>query len=228
MRLRWTTLSALACAGGLLCVVVPASANGPILRITADFLNFDGTESFTDAPVFAPDGTLVDGQTVFLKPVFVPPGMNTLYVTISTTGDTHNGAALWLSCRVDGVPCNPGFGGAGGTPAGWINVQKHKNYPLGLIGDGGGGAGDQHDNSIYYQWCVKRQTGPARVEIKMASSGPDFETDDGVTPPFVFFEAAHVYIDASRIAGENRCTPAPPVGRTREIGRKPAVPVNTR
>jgi hypothetical protein len=25
--------------------------------------------------------------------------MNTLYVTVSTTGDTHNGAALWLSYR---------------------------------------------------------------------------------------------------------------------------------
>jgi len=67
-----------------------------------------------------------------------------------------------------------------------------------------------HDNSIYYQWCVRRGSGPAKVEIKLASSGPDFETDDGVTPPTVFFEAAHVYIDASRIAGENRCTPAPP------------------
>ncbi len=186
MKMRWQLVLAvaLAVAGLSSSLPAPASANGPILRIAADFFNFDGT-------------------------VFVPPGSNTVYVTISTTGDTHDGAALWLSCRVDGVPCNPGSGGAGGTPAGWINLSKHKNYALGLSGDGGGGAGDMHDNSIYYTWCVQRGTGPARVELKMASSGPDFETGTGATPPFVFFEAAHVYIDASRIAGENRCTPAP-------------------
>lgn len=191
---------------------VPLEASGPLLRISADFKNFDGTETFTAAPVFDADGKLVDGTTVFKKTVFVPFGMNTLYVTISTTGDTHDGAALWLSCRVDGVPCNPGFGGAGGTPAGWVNVQKHKNYPLGLSGDGGGGAGDMHDNSIYYTWCTRRGAGPATVEVKLASSGPDFETGTGFPPPFVFFEAAHFYIDASRISGQNRCTPAPPIG----------------
>jgi hypothetical protein len=215
MKTRRTVLLGVGLAGLLaLGVSLDVQANGPILRITADFKNFDGTETFTASPVFAPDGTLVDGATVFKKSVFVPPGVNTLYVTMSATGDTHNGAALWLSCRVDGVPCNPGLGGAGGTPAGWINVQKHKNYALGLTGDGLGGAGDMHDNSIYYTWCVRRIGGPATVEIKMASSGPDSETDDGFTAPFVFFEAAHFYIDASRIAGNNRCTPAPPLTRS--------------
>jgi hypothetical protein len=221
MKTRWRMLLAVAVAGVLSSLAAPANANGPILRIAADFFNFDGTETVTAAPVFAPDGTLVDGTTVFRKAVFIPPGSNTVYVTISTTGDTHDGAALWLSCRVDGAPCNPGSGGAGGTPAGWINLQKHKNYALGLFGDGGGGAGDMHDNSIYYTWCVPRQSGPATVELKLASSGPDFETGTGATPPFVFFEAAHVFIDASRIAGENRCTPAPRLGAATTLAAAP-------
>jgi len=228
MKMRWPLFLAVALtvAGLSSSLPAPASANGPILRIAADFFNFDGTETFTAAPVFAPDGTLVDGTTVFLKSVFIPPGSNTVYVTISTTGDTHDGAALWLSCRIDGVPCNPGTGGAGEAPAGWINLNKHKNYALGLTGDGGGGAGDMHDNSIYYTWCVQRGSGPARVELKMASSGPDFETGTGDTPPFVFFEAAHVYIDASRIAGENRCTPAPKLPETATTAA--AAPLNKR
>jgi hypothetical protein len=214
MKTRWKMFLAAAVAGMFSSLPAPASANGPILRIAADFFNFDGTETATAAPVFAPDGTLVDGTTVFRKSVFVPFGVNTIYVTISTTGDTHDGAALYLSCRVDGAPCNPGSGGAGGAPPGWINLQKHKNYALGLFGDGGGGAGDMHDNSIHYTWCMKRESGPATVELKLASSGPDFETGTGATPPIVFFEAAHVFIDASRIAGENRCTPAPRLPET--------------
>jgi hypothetical protein len=178
-------------------------ANGPILRIAADFKNFDGTETFTDVH------DSLGGTAVFTKTVFVPLGMNTLYFTVSTTGDTHDGAALRMSCNVDGVFCNPGSGGAGGASPGWISLQKHKNYALGLFGDGGGGAGDQHDNSIYYTWCTKIEPGAHTVELRLASSGPDFETGTGAVPPTVFFEAAHFYIDASRIAGNNRCTPAP-------------------
>ncbi len=188
---------------------------GPIVRLAADYLNFDGTETSTTAT--ADPATGEDGIPVFQKTLFVPAGVNTLYVTISTTGDTHDGAALWLSCRVNGAFCNPGFGGAAGAPPGWIALQKHKNW-VGisgfLSGDGGGGGGDVHDNSMYYTWCVKTPTagGPARFELRLASSGSDFETG-GVAPPTVFFEAAHVYIDASRITGPNQCTPAPPIER---------------
>ena len=198
MRVRWSMLLALASAGVFLGFVVPVSANGPILRIAADFFNFDGTETSTAAPVIAPDGLI-------------------LWVSVKMEPETSNVVIVPSAARTKPCPrepCNPGTGGAGEAPPGWINLQKHKNYALGLRGDGSGGSGDMHDNSIYYQWCVRRGPGPAKVEIKMASSGPDFETDDGVTSPTVFFEAAHVYIDASRIAGENRCTPAPPVGRT--------------
>jgi hypothetical protein len=189
---------------------------GPILRLAADFKNFDGTETSTMVGVDPAAG--LDGIAVFRKTVFVPAGVNTLYVTISTTGDSHDGAAIWMACRVNGVPCNPGFGGAGGTPAGWIALQKHKNW-IGiagpLFGDGGGGGGDVHDNSLYYTWCTKTRDlvgGPTTVELRMGSSGPTRPDETGgIFPPFVFFEAAHFYIDASRITGNNACTPAPPV-----------------
>lgn len=212
---------ALIVAAGMALLVsgVPFSTDtwaqgGPIVRLAADFLNFDGTESATTTT--ANPATGEDGTAVFQKTVFVPSGVNTLYVTFSATGDTHDGAALWLSCRVNGAFCNPGSGGAAGAPPGWIALQKHKNW-VGisgfLVGDGGGGGGDVHDNGIYYTWCVKTSTtgGPSRFELRLATSGSDPETG-GVAPPTVFFEAAHVYIDASRITGPNQCTPAPPLG----------------
>jgi hypothetical protein len=190
-----------------------SAQGGPILRLAADFKNFDGTESFTAVGVDPVAGT--DGVPVFQKTIFVPAGTNVLYVTVSTTGDTHDGAALWLSCRVNGAACNPGFGGAGGTPGGWVNLNKHKNW-IGLTGvlngDGGGGGGDAHDNSIHYTWCTKFAGGaPARVEVRLASSGSTDETSGFAGPPNVFFEAAHFFIDASRITGNNACTQAPPV-----------------
>ncbi len=196
---------------------VPCQAQTPILRLAATFMNFDGTETFTD--VTADAAMVNDGIVVYSKTVFVPLGQNTLFVTLSTTADTHDGAAAWLSCRLNGAFCTPGFGGAGATPPGWINLNKHKNYALGLNGDGGGGAGDMHDNSLYYQWCTPVKPGINNVELKLASSGPDFETGTGAVPPTVFFEAAHIYIDSSRMTNNDACrperpTPPPPPAAT--------------
>jgi len=49
MKMRWQLVLAvaLAVAGLSSSLPAPASANGPILRIAADFFNFDGTETFT-------------------------------------------------------------------------------------------------------------------------------------------------------------------------------------
>ena len=76
MKVRWTTLFGLALVG-FLALGLPTLAQaqgGPLLRLAADFKNFDFTESFTAAPVVAPDGTVVDGITVFKKSLFVPLG----------------------------------------------------------------------------------------------------------------------------------------------------------
>src|SRR5260370_32361171 len=154
-----------------------AQAQGPIHRLSAQFKNWEVTETTTPSAV--------PGINAYTKTVLVPSTDNTLYVTISAVGDTHKGNAGWFSCNLDGDPtlvptgsyCNPGSGGAAGAPAGWLSLEKHFNYDFvtyngGLTGgDGSGGNGDTHDNSIQYQWCVSVGPGSMHtVQIRLASS----------------------------------------------------------
>jgi hypothetical protein len=196
----------------------PYDAHGHgLTRLAADFKNFDGSESATTTGVFpASTGSVAgdDGSLVYSKTVFTQaPDQNVLYITISTVADTHEGAALWINCRVDGVDCNPGFGGAAGAPGGWIAVNKLPAADGGAsnCNDGGGGAGDCDDNSVYYTWCkaIEHVDGGGSglgggsahtVEIRMATSA------SGST---VFIEAAHFYVDSSDIEPENACVQAP-------------------
>jgi hypothetical protein len=128
----------------------------------------------------------------------------TLYVTISTTGDTHGGAASWFSCVVDDEFCNPGAGGAAGAPGGWIALLKlpAANEGADNCDDGGGGAGDCHDNSIYYTWCTNVKRGDHTVDIRLASS-----EESGQEDTTVFYEAAHFYIEATH-AKKDKCVQA--------------------
>lgn len=127
-----------------------------------------------------------------------------------------------LACLVDGVACNPGPDPVGGAPNGWFTALRFKDYnnnalPIPFGGDGGGGAGDLHDNNITYTWCTPFETKPGthNVQVKLASSpGPG---DSQVQANnVVFLEAVHFYIDGARIAGTNRCTrwPDPDAGDT--------------
>jgi len=182
-----------------------AQAQGPIHRLSAQFKNFDVTETTTPSAV--------PGINAYTKTVLVPSTDNTLYITISAVGDTHKGNAGWFSCNLDGDPtlvpigayCNPGSGGHAGAPAGWLSLEKHFNYDFvtyngGITGgDGGGGNGDMHDNSIQYQWCVSVVPGSMHtVQIRLASSltggGAGLNNN-------VFFEAAHFYVDSSSTRG---------------------------
>src|SRR6516225_5999244 len=76
-----------------------------IQRLSAQFKNFDGTETFTN---IAASGTNVlpgtGGTLVYTKSVFVPQlsGGQVLYITISAVGDDHFGESNFLSCNVDG------------------------------------------------------------------------------------------------------------------------------
>ena len=123
----------------------------------------------------------------------------------------HGGAASWFSCRIidaaggASLCLTPGGGGAAGAPFGWSSKNKHHNYntsytrPDGVVtssGDGGGGTGDIHDNSLSHQWCAKVKRGRLlTVELRMATSD---------TPNAVFIENTNYYIDASN--GRNLCT----------------------
>jgi len=149
-----------------------------LLRLVAEFNYYDGEEAVTD---IGPPGV-----PVYQKMVEVPDGCDTLYVTISATGDEDIGT--WFTCKVDFAFCNPGFGFATQTP-GWISLQ-HNPVPFVF----------QEDNNINYTWCTQITPGTHAVEIRMASE----QAGTGS-----FLETAHFYIDASNTNGG--CVHAEPV-----------------
>jgi hypothetical protein len=188
---------------------VLAQNTGYVRRYAANFTAF-GFELQTSAkPLPKAEG----GAVIYNKNFFVADDINTLYVTISATGDDHGGARLMLACKVDGQPCNPGAGDpSGGAPSGWHTALRMKNYnnnglPIRFAGDGGGGAGDVHDNHVMYTWCTPFETkaGTHNVQVKFASSpGPGDELDNDQR---VFLEAVHFFVDGARVANaRDRCT----------------------
>jgi len=199
-------------ASAVLTLVAPlAEAQNPLYRLAATFRFFGSERVSTVPPVAGGSG----GVAIYSRTVVVPPGVNVLYVTMSTTGDGHSGARHQFACRTSVpagafAPCQAGPADpAGGAPAGWITLQRHRDYNrdyqprLGVIpfpGDARGGAGDLHDNSIHYQWCVRVPfvSVPATriVQLRMASRGDPLTT---LPPPPVFIEGLHVFVDASLI-----------------------------
>jgi len=195
-------------------LVLTQTQAGVVRRVAADFRNFGGVadESFTDAGV--------PGISIWTETVIVKPGEKVMYITLSATGDTHGGAAAWFSCNVDpdaGGPlaaafCNPGSGGAAGAPGGWIALNKMPAPSSGGcnagVGDGGGGAGDCHDNRVYYTWCTVIKPPPngsasQTVQLRMATSVPDVTAAHRV-----FIEAAHFYIDLQQGSASGTTTPS--------------------
>jgi len=188
-----------------------AMADGPLIRHAADFFKFDGTEFGTSLTA---GGGVDDGALFYSKTVALPVGANVAYLTLYATGDEHGGAGLWLKCRYNVGPgytlCRTGPGGIDTAPSGWIALHK---VPVAVDGaancnDGGGGAGDCHDNDIAYSWCIPLPSPtPARItfNLKMASS---------IKGQSVFIEKGHVYIDSSQITGTERCIPAGPPAAT--------------
>ncbi len=190
------------------CCLAPAflSAQG-LNRWVAEY-RF-GAEQFSNV---GPPGTLIYQKTFPL-----PTTEATLFVTISTTGDAHEGNSHWFSAQVNGNFCNRGNEGAGFAPPGWIPLQKHFDYNnvtyttggvVGVVGgDGGGGQGDMHDNGIYYTWCCPRDIlkpgGNNLVQIFMATSFPG-------SP--VFIERSHFYIDSVNTKLCNEADPVPVIG----------------
>lgn len=191
-----------------------------IERLSAQYLHFDSTEGFTTLGATTGGG---GGTTIYSHAVFVPilSGAPVLYVSFAAQADTHGGVAELVSCNIDGVLlCNAGTGGAGGAPTGWVNASAHFRYAAtycngaacGLTGgDGGGGTGDEHDNTLYAHWCVHVAPGAHKVNLKIAVNHPG--TLAGVTN-FAFFEAAHVFIDASQPPPGSDCTKGSPTGPT--------------
>jgi len=215
----------------LLWLLFPAFAEGSnngntgyVRRYAANFTAY-GFEIFTDAAP-APNGQ--GGMVIYNKNFFVADDINTLYVGVSGTGDTHGGARLQLACLVDGQPCNPGDNPVGGALSGWITLNRHDNYNdnylgPGFGGDGGGGAGDVHDNAIMKQWCTpfEVKAGTHNVQIRMASApAPE---DPGSAGQLVFMEGVDFWIDGARVADDtDACTP---VAVDAEVATEPSTTV---
>lgn len=163
-----------------LCLPISLPAQQTLMnRLAADFLNFDATETTTN---LAPPGIPIYTKSVFVPAT--PVDNNTIYVTISTTGNSPTGGTSHLfSCTVDGQFCNAGTANSlSGPPApgpfpGWVNLQHEPAL--------------QRNNSISYTWCMKTQPGTHTVQVRMASSTP---------PNSVAIETSHFFVDSNKIS----------------------------
>src|ERR1700730_1820298 len=150
-----------AAAGSLALGLRPAMGQATRRTLAAQIKGKD--EIFTIAPA------LKGGSLIYQKTVLVPGHDNVLLFEVSGQGDSHHGVALQLQCLIDGKPCTPDFGGpAAAAPPGWITPHKLFNIdadyilPDGVtltnVGDGGGGTGDEHDNTVQHEWCIPVST----------------------------------------------------------------------
>jgi len=203
----------LAAAFGLgISTVVSAQALGPVHRLAADFQWCDPVTlincfEINTTVLPGPDGSPSGGLVTYEKTLFVPH--RTLFVTFSGQGDTHEGedgesARLQMLCTIDTGEgeafCNPNTGLVD-QPTGWMTLLKQPNPGSGGCnagaGDGQGGSGDCHDNTLYATWCIPLEgPGPLTVRLRLASS------NGGI----VFYERAHIYIDSTPNRPPNRCT----------------------
>ena len=184
-----------------------------IQRLSAQFKNFDGTETFTNVAASGTSAAPGTGGTlVYTKSVFVPQlsAGQVMYITISAVGDDHFGESNFLSCNVDGpagvgsltTVCNPTptTTGIDLAPPGWVGMTHHFQYETTYTsngasgqtgGDGGGGQGDEHDNDYYYTWCKPGiKPGSHIVNLRLGNK-------TGLAANFVYFEKAFIYIDVS-------------------------------
>jgi len=210
-------LAALVALAALVPVDLEAQGMANALkRVVADHSTFCTPELEDPCELVTSNPPLEGGEgglVIYEKTMFIDASHNTAFVTISATGDAHGGARSEFTALIDGVVCNPGGNPVGGSPPGWVTLQRHADYNVyglapGYLGDGGGGAGDVHDNSIYYTWCCKLPPPPAdttgrliTATVKMASGDPPGLESGGP----VFIEAAHFYVDVNKIKEENQC-----------------------
>jgi hypothetical protein len=193
-------------AGISMVVAVPPVAAGVLYRVSSDELFFTSecTTSLVGNPINAAGipTSAPGGLACFSKTVTVPAGVRSLYVTITTTGDTHGGAALRLACLVDGLACVTNNGTADASPTGWITLHKLPVAPgVTNCNNGGGGNGDCHDNSVAYQWCkriaLNEDLATAHpVQIRLATS---------IAGQSAFIEKASIYVDAN-VGGGGNCS----------------------
>lgn len=166
----------------------PTQAPGSLVRLVSAY-DMSGEVSTDDET----------GVMIFNRNVVPPSNANTLYMTFSGTGDSHDGSVTRLGCRVDGHGCP-------NDDKFWTDVQKFAfecetfEGPFAeqlecTDGDGGGGPGDWHDNNINLQWCQSIAPGSRHknVQVWLSAEPGEGEGDND----FVFVEDVTFYVDAA-------------------------------
>jgi hypothetical protein len=199
-----------------------------IQRLSAQFKNFDGSETNTTV---AASGTAAipgtGGTLVYTKAVVVPTlsGGQAMYITISAVGDDHFGESNFLSCNVDGpagvgtlgTVCNPTptTTGIDLAPPGWVGMTHHFQYNTvsncagcivqyssngvnNLMGGDGGGGQGDEHDNDYYYTWCKRIGSGSHVINIRLGNKTGINT--------VFFEKAFFYIDVSAAPPFGACT----------------------
>lgn len=174
----------------LLSAIMPTRALAQnIQAFSAQFRRFDGSESKTN---LAPLALATGGIAIYDVSVTVPGNINTLFVTISGTGDfDHKSNSMWLACKLDDTPCNSGSNSLVPAFTGWVKVQDLTATAQPTASS---------DNNVNYSWCtpIKRHSPPDpllhKVQLRLASG-------DGTDT--VFLEQFHVFVNGAKIAGKN-------------------------
>ncbi len=182
MRMKhWLTSTLLLAAAGLLVAGSVSADDGGAPRkrlLSKEFQNntsVGGTgEIFTNVTAL-PAGA--GGVPIYTKTLLgIPDDIDVLDIEFEGQGDQHNGSALLMNAKVNGVLCQPllgqtGVGGGGPHLAtGWYTLGHLPQSTTGTnCNDGGGGTADCHDNTIVFSCCARIETEDATVEIKLAN-----------------------------------------------------------
>jgi len=74
--------------------------------------------------------------------------------------------------------------------------------------DGGGGAGDCHDNNVNQTWCAVVPSGPRTVTLKLGVIPNTPTTTSGIA----FIEGGKYYVDSTTFTTGDGCTEYVPPG----------------
>lgn len=163
MRMGLVALAAAALAALLVVLLFPGTGTTAATQSPSSIVNLVSAYDMSGEVSTSSS----DGIRIFNRNVIPPSNANTLWISFSGTGDSHDGNATRLGCRVDGHGCP-------NDDNSWTEVQKFNFQPLldanelnDCEGDGGGGCGDWHDNNINLTWCQSILPGSGHKNVQV-------------------------------------------------------------
>lgn len=189
LRAARLSIVALLMAAATATMLAPAPAQAGNLNRLAAFYGYHDYFRFSATSAF--DSEKRGGERIFRKRIFVPSGVNTVFITIGASVYDPDGVGLWVDCLINNNFCRkPKPFGGDRTPAGWLEV---------LHQDSSGSP--QFWQSFYYTWCHSIKSGARSFEIRMATGKPRSTTDSFE----VFIRNIHVYVDVANLPRGFNC-----------------------